>query len=93
MPVEAELPDELFVTDSADGSRYATFYNFDIRQSRDLAIPAGACTRIAGGEILVPNGFETGCRWSRNALSASLKDGFFHVKVPPASVGSLMMTK
>ena len=91
-PVGTGLPDELFVTETADGSRYATFYNFDIRQSRDLAIPAGACTRIAGGEILVPNGFETGCRWSRNALSASLKDGFFHVKVPPASVGSLMMT-
>ena len=91
-PVGTGLADELFVTEASDGSRYATFYNFDTRAPRTIRVPADACMRIAAGELLVPNGLETGCRWSSRPLSAKLETGCFVVELPPASVGSLRTT-
>ena len=91
-PVGSGLPDELFVTEGEGGARLATFYNFDTRASRTVRVPAGACTRAVAGELLVPNGLETGCRWSSRPLSPKFDNGCFVVELPPASVGSLRAT-
>lgn len=93
IPVGSGLPDELFVTDAVDGSRYATFYNFDTRAARTVRIPADCRAQSVTGELLVPNGLETGCRWSHLPIPAQLGTDCLDVTVPPASVGFVRISR
>ena len=63
----ASLPDNAFVTDHPDGTRYMTFYNFSVEKPCTFRIPTGGRGKIVAAETLVPNGFEIGCRYARRS--------------------------
>ena len=73
VPVEIQdIPSEVFVTDAPNGTRYATFYNFSTRQTRKFRIPTGGRGQIVSGETLIPNGFVSGCRYTRGPVSGKV---------------------
>ena len=85
VPAEIEgLPHDAFVTDAPDGSRYMTFYNFSTTVPRTFRIPTGSRNTIAASEMLVPNGFEAGCRYARRPGAGKVENGFYELTLPPA---------
>ena len=78
------LPDNAFVTDSPDGTRYATFFNFTTRAPCTFRIPTGGRDKIVEEELLSPNGFVSGCRYERRRGNGKVDGGFYEIAVEPA---------
>ena len=85
VPAEIEgLPDNAFVTDAADGSRYMTFYNFSASKPCAFRIPTGGRGKILCAETLVPNGLEVGSRYVRRQGAGVVDGGDYVVELGPA---------
>ena len=80
----SDLPDNAFVTDHSDGSRYMTFYNFSVEKPCTFRIPIGGRGKIVAAETLVPNGFEIGCRYARRPGAGKINGDFYELTLPPA---------
>jgi alpha-N-arabinofuranosidase len=92
VPVElASLPDNAFVTEASDGSRYMTFYNFSTKNPCTFRISTDGRNKIVSAEKLVPNGFISGCRYSRCPSDGSVKDGFYELTLQPAEQASVKL--
>ena len=85
------LPQEVFVTDGIDGSRYATFYNFSTVERRTFSIPTGGLGRVVHSEMLSPDGLPTGCRYRRGMASVSLSNGMITLSLPPAALAAVRL--
>lgn len=86
-PVACPQPnDAVFVTDAADGARYATAYNFSLTEPLEVEFPAGGRTGVLKGECLSPDGFSTGCRYRQAALDVRLQADAIRLTVPPAAL-------
>ena len=83
------LPQDVFVTDGADGSRYATFYNFSTEERRTFSVPAGGRKHVVRAEMLSPDGLATGCRYRRGMASVSLSNGMITLSLPPAALAAV----
>ena len=89
--VISDLPDNAFVTDRQDGSRYMTFYNFSTTKPCTFRIPTGGREKIASAETLVPNGFECGCRYERRPGTGKVVGDFYELTLPPACQACVIM--
>ena len=92
-PCETEnLPENAFATDAPDGTRYMTFMNFSTVKPETFKLRAGGRTKIAGGELLVPeNGIEGGCRYSRRPVEAKIADDACEITLGPACMASVRL--
>ena len=95
----ASLPDNAFVTDHPDGTRYMTFYNFSVEKPCTFRIPLcgrdGARPsrwRIEAAETLVPNGFEIGCRYASRPGAGKINGDFYELTLPPACQAQVRLT-
>lgn len=89
----AAMPEEGFATDAPDGTRYITLFNPSSRNSAVFRLPAGGRNAIAGGELLVANGFMPGVRYAAKPVSATIEGGMCVVAVPPASLAAVRLVK
>ena len=89
LPAAQDDPDA-FVTDRADGVRYATMYNFSTEKPRTFRIPSGGRATVSG-EILIPSGLESGSRYERRKLPARAAEGFVEIVLPPAAQAAVEM--
>lgn len=80
-----DLPDDAFLTDAKDGSRYMTFYNFSTTEKRTFRIPTGGRSKVVSAEALVPDGLEIGCRYTRKPCEIKLDGDFCELVIGPAS--------
>ncbi|MBR4172215.1 MAG: hypothetical protein IKR48_11245 [Kiritimatiellae bacterium] len=88
-----DLPPDAFVTDAKDGSRYLTFYNFSTTEPRTFRIPCDGHERVVVSETLVPNGFESGCRYARENGKGKVNGGFYELILAPASQASARLQR
>ena len=87
----APLPDNAFVTDHPDGSRYVTFYNFSTVKPCSFRIPVNGRGRIVLSETLVPNGLESGCRYERRDGIGKVAGEFYELTLPPACLAGVRL--
>lgn len=84
IPVNVPELADGFVTDAKDGSRYMTCYNFSTTESKTFRIPTNGRGKAALAEALVPNGLESGCRYSREKCEVKFDGDFCEVTLGPA---------
>ncbi|MBQ6617379.1 MAG: hypothetical protein IJH67_13540 [Thermoguttaceae bacterium] len=89
----SDLPADAFVTDAQDGSRYMTFYNFSTTESKTFRIPTGGRSKVVAAELLLPNGFETGCRYERKPCEVKFDGDFCEVVLAPAAQAGVRVAK
>ena len=82
--------DELFVTDSPDGTRLATLFNFSTTKPKVVRIPAKGFASCAG-ERLVPDGLEIGCRYSRQPLADAISGDALEIILQPAEMAAVRL--
>ena len=87
----ASAPENAFATDHPDGSRYVTFYNFSTENACAFRIPTDGRGKIVAAETLVPNGFETGCRYERRKGVGKIAGEFYELTLPPACQASVRL--
>ncbi len=94
VPAEIEgLPDDTFVTDAPDGSRYMTFYNFSTKEPRTFRIPTNGRDNVVASEMLLPDGLESGCRFRRMPGTGKVADGFYELTIGPACIACVRLGK
>ena len=93
MPVNVPELADGFVTDAEDGSRYTTLYNFSTTESRTFRIPTGGRGKVVTAEALIPNGLETGCRYSREKCEVKFDGDFCEITLGPASQAGVRLAQ
>jgi len=88
-----DMPENAFATDAPDGSRYMTFYNFSTVKPCTFRIPTDERGKIIAEETLVPNGLDSGSRFTRKPGSGKVVGGFYELTLGPAGLASARIAR